>query len=148
MKRLALVAAVGLFALQQPMVAAEARQPCYTTAAMEADQAIRYMTDLMVVSSACQNQVYAKFRYRNQNAIRDYQHTMIRHFHSTARFDDWDTKLANDFSLQRNGQPTAQMCQQAAGMLARADTFDDARFRAFAASMAAAATKQYNKCGR
>ncbi|HVC50700.1 MAG TPA: hypothetical protein VND87_01625 [Stellaceae bacterium] len=147
MKRLALAAALGAMALQQPAVAA-VRGACYTSAAMEADQAIRYMTDLMVVSTACQDQVYVKFRLRNQDAIRDYQHTMISHFHGTARFDNWDTQLANELALKRNVLPTPQMCQQAAGMLARAGTLDTAGFRAFAAAMAAKATSMYHKCGR
>jgi len=147
MKRLALAAALGAMALQQPAVAA-VRGACYTPAAMEADQALRYMTDLMVVSTACQDQVYVKFRLRNQDAIRDYQHTMIRHFHGTSRFDDWDTRLANELALKRNVLPTPQMCQQAAGMLARAGTLDTAGFRAVAAGMAAQATSMYHKCGR
>jgi hypothetical protein len=147
MKRLVLAAAMAAVALQLP-VSAGARTACYSPAAMEADQAIRYLTDLMVVSSACQNAVYVEFRARNQVAIRDYQHTMIEHYHGTKGFDDWNTVIANEFSLKHNGVPTGQMCQQAAPMFAKASALDLAGFRAFAAGLATAATAQYQKCRR
>lgn len=147
MKRLVLAAALAAAAMQLP-VSAGARTACYSPAAMEADQAIRYLTDLMVVSSACQNAVYVEFRARNQAAIRDYQHTMIEHFHGTKGFDDWNTVLANEFSMQHSGQPTGQMCQQWAGNFARASGLDLAGFRAYAAGLATAASAQYTKCGR
>ena len=147
MKRLVLAAALAAAAALLP-AAAGAREPCYSASAMEADQAIRYLTDLMVVSSACQNAVYVEFRARNQAAIRDYQHTMIEHYHGTKRFDDWNTVLANDFSLKHNGQPTGLMCQQAAAMFAKASTLDLAGFRAYAAGLATAASAQYEKCRR
>jgi hypothetical protein len=147
MKRLVLAAVVAAAALQPP-VSAGAREPCFSPAAMEADQAIRYLTDLMVVSSACQNTVYVEFRARVQVAIRDYQHAMIEHFHSTRRFDDWNTVIANEFSMKHNGMPTAQMCQQEAQMFARASALDLAGFRAYAAGLAAAASAQYERCRR
>lgn len=147
MKRLVLAAVLAAAALQLP-ASAVARDACYSQAAMEADQAIRYLTDLMVVSSACQNAVYVEFRTRTQAAIRDYQHVMIEHFHGTKRFDDWNTVLANEFSLKHNGMPTAQMCQQSAPMFAKASALDLAGFRAFAAGLATAASAQYEKCRR
>jgi hypothetical protein len=147
MKRLVLAAALAAAALQLP-VSAGARETCYSPAAMEADQAIRYLTDLMVVSSACQNEVYVEFRARTQAAIRDYQHTMIEHFHGTKGFDDWNTVLANEFSMKRSGMPTGQMCQQEAPMFARASALDLAGFRAYAAGLATAASAQYEKCRR
>jgi hypothetical protein len=147
MKRLVLAAALAAAALQLP-VSAGARETCYSPAAMEADQAIRYITDLMVVSSSCQNAVYVEFRARNQVAIRDYQHTLIEHFHGTKGFDDWNTVLANEFSMKRSGVPTGQMCQQAAPMFAKASALDLAGFRAYAAGLATAASAQYVKCRR
>lgn len=147
MKRLVLAAVLAAAAVQLP-VSAVARDACFSQAAMEADQAIRYLTDLMVVSSACQNTVYVEFRARNQVAIRDYQHTMIEHFHGTKRFDDWNTVLANEFSMKHNNTPTGVMCQQSAPMFAKASALDLAGFRAFAAGLATAASAQYEKCRR
>jgi hypothetical protein len=145
MKRLVLAAAIAVVALQQP-VAAMAKGRCYSQAAMEADQAIRYLTDLMVVSSSCRDMIYGEFRARNQVAIRDYQHTLIQHYHGTKGFDDWNTVLANEFSMKRSALPTATMCQQSAAMLQKASKLDLAGFRAFAAGLATAASAQYEKC--
>jgi hypothetical protein len=147
MKRLVLAAALAAAALQLP-AAAMAKGACFSPAAMEADQAIRYITDLMVVSSACQNPVYGEFRARNQAAIRDYQHTLIVHFHGTKGFDNWNTVIANELSMQHNNTPTAVMCQQSTAMFARASSQDLAGFRAFAAGLATAASAQYEKCRR
>lgn len=147
MKRLVLAAALAVAAWQLP-VSAGAREPCFSPAAMEADQAIRYLTDLMVVSSACQNTVYVEFRARNQVAIRDYQHAMIEHFHSTKRFDDWNTVIANELSMKHNGTPTGVMCQQEAPMFQRAAALNLASFRAYAAGLATAASAQYERCRR
>ncbi|HEY1795642.1 MAG TPA: hypothetical protein VGG57_05945 [Stellaceae bacterium] len=148
MKRLVLAAALTAAAVQLPVSAgARTAAACYSPAAMEADQAIRYLTDLMVVSSACQNTVYVEFRARNQQAIRDYQHTLIAHYHGTKGFDDWNTVLANEFSMKHSGQPTGTLCQQWAPAFARASAFDLAGFRAYAAGLATAATAQYTKCG-
>jgi hypothetical protein len=147
MKRLVLAAAMAVAALQQP-VAAMAKGSCYSQAAMEADQAIRYLTDLMVVSSSCRDSIYGEFRARNQVAIRDYQHTLIEHYHGTKGFDDWNTVLANEYSMKRSALPTATMCQQSAAMLQKASTLDLAGYRAYAAGLATAASAQYQKCRR
>ena len=147
MKRLVLAAVLSVAALYQP-AAATARESCYSQAAMEADQAIRYMTDLMVISSSCQDTIYAEFRLRNQDAIRAYQKAMIEHYHGTKGFDDWNTLLANQFSMQHSTIPTGTMCQQSAALLAKARELDTAGFRAHAAGLAAAASAQYKKCGK
>ena len=140
MKRLVLAAAMVAMALQLP-AAAMARGSCYSQAAMEADQAIRYLTDLMVVSSSCRDSIYGQFRARNQ-------HTLIEHYHGTKGFDDWNTVLANEYSMKRSALPTATMCQQSAAMLQKASTLDLAGYRAYAAGLATAASAQYEKCRR
>ena len=57
MRRLVLIAALCAAMLQQSGWAAEkARAPkveCYTQSAIEAEQAIRFLTDVMVISSTC-----------------------------------------------------------------------------------------------
>lgn len=145
MKRLVLLAALALVALQPAAV--EARDACYTRTAMEADQAIRFMTDVMVISSACQDTVYAEFRLRNRVAIIGYQRAMIAHFHSTSRFDEWNTHLANEVSMKDNGVPTAKLCQESKPILAKASSLDTAGFRAYAAAQATSASAQYDECG-
>ncbi len=79
--------------------------------------------------------------------MRDYQHSMIEHYHGTKGFDDWNTVLANEFSMQHSGQPTGLLCQQWAAAFAKASALVLAGFRAYAAGLATAATAQYAKCG-
>ena len=104
----------------------------------EAEQALIFQTNLMVVSSACRDQTYAQFRYRNKDAIIAYQHTMIAHFrragyrNATAEFDRWNTSLANQIALKQGEIPTAQVCQQAVPMLKMASTLDGKSFRDYA----------------
>jgi hypothetical protein len=146
MKRLLVAAALACLAAGAgPAVSAES---CYSQAAMEADQAIRFLTELMVASSTCEDRVYPEFRLRNKDAIISYQKALIAHYHSTARFDAWNTALANEVSLRQNALPTSQVCQQAAALFAKAKTLDDGKFRAFAAAQAASASAQYRKCGK
>ena len=40
-----------------------------------------FLTDVMMVSSTCQDTIYAEFRLRNREAILAYQKAMIAHFH-------------------------------------------------------------------
>jgi hypothetical protein len=152
MRRLVLIAALGAAMMQQPGWAAEkARAPkveCYTQSAIEAEQAIRFLTDVMVISSTCQDTVYAEFRLRNRDAILAYQKAMIAHFHGTPGFDRWNTVISNQAAQKRAGVPSVQVCQQAADLLKQAGALDPPKFRAFAAAQAAAAGPQYPKCGK
>lgn len=141
MKRAAVVAALIAAAMLQPGMAAErkkaAHSACPSAAAAEAEQAIRFMTDVMVVSSACQDTIYAEFRLRNQEAIRAYQKTMIAHFHGNKGFDAWNTTLANQASQKHTGLPTAEICQKDAELLKTAQGLDPAGFRHYAQVQAA-----------
>src|SRR4051794_24689016 len=101
MKKLMVTAALagvlttGGLTAATPGWGADASSSCYTQSAIEAEQAIRYLTDVMVASSACQNTTYAEFRLRNRDAIVSYQKAMISHFRGEAPFDRWNTALAN-----------------------------------------------------
>ena len=96
----------------------------------EAERALIFQTNLMVVSSACRDPTYGQFRYRNKDAIIAYQRAMIAHFrragyrNAQAEFDRWNTILANQIALKQGEIPTAQVCQQAASMLQMANTLD------------------------
>jgi hypothetical protein len=145
----ALVAAVA----QQPAWAAGAKSSgasanCYSPSAIEAEQAIRFMTDVMVVSSACQDTIYAEFRLRNREPILAYQKAMMAHFHGAKNFDAWNTTLANQSAQRQAGLPTAEICQKAAEMMQRAKTLEPQSFRQYAAAQAQAAGAQYAKCSK
>ena len=149
MKRWALVAALVLTAaaLAQPGWAASKKAAaCPSQQAVEAEQAIRFLTDVMVASSACQNTTYAEFRLRNKDAIIAYQKVMIAHMHGAAAFDHWNTALANAAAQKEGAIPTGQFCQQSEPLMKQAGTLDTAGFRAYAAQQAAAAP-QTASCG-
>jgi hypothetical protein len=107
----------------------------------EAEQAIRYITDLMVASSACGNTIYGKFALRNRTTIIRYQNAMIARLRSKTAFDRWNTSLANQAALRQAGLPLAKFCQQEQPMLTQASTLDGKGFRAVVLAQAASAPK-------
>jgi len=147
MKKL-LAAALAACVLLPAGVASAADGRCYSPAAIEAEQAFHFIVDLMVASTNCRDQTYGLFQQRNREAIIAYQKTMIAHFHGNAAFDAWDTALANDASMKHAGQSMTVACQQAADIIKTAATLDNKGFRAYAASLAAAAKAQYHTCGK
>ncbi|MGD9617231.1 MAG: hypothetical protein AB7H90_18705 [Alphaproteobacteria bacterium] len=148
MKKLAVAAALvgGLFAAT-PGWGADARSSCYSQAAIEAEQAIRYITDVMVASSACQTTDYAEFRLRNKDAIIAYQKAMISHFRGAPAFDTWNTAIANVAAQKQATVNLGVFCQQAEALMKHAKALDPTAFRAHAAAQAAATGAQYTKCG-
>lgn len=151
MRRLVLIAAacVAVMAQQSAGAAERARAAaCYTSSAIEAEQAIRFLTDVMIVSTTCQDTVYAEFRLRNRDPILAYQKAMIAHFHGNPGFDRWNTVIANEAAQKRAGMPSTVVCQQSVDLEKQASALDPPKFRAFAAAQAAAASATYPKCGR
>ena len=149
MKKFVLVAAATLLVAGsvQPGWAARKAPSCAKPAAAgEAEQAIRYITDLMVASSACQNTIYAEFALRNRTAIIRYQKAMIVHLHGTKAFDAWDTRIANEAAQRQAVVPPAQFCQQAAPLLQQASAMDIKAFEAVAAAQAARAQPAVATC--
>jgi hypothetical protein len=146
------VLAAAIVAAASSSAALSAEKNCYSAADIEAEQAILFQTDLMVISSACRDTVYGEFRSRNKDAIIRYQNAMIEHFRRTGArnpkgaFDTWQTSLANDASRKQSVVPTAQVCQQATEMLKLASTFDAKAFHDYAVAHAASATGNHPKC--
>ena len=143
-----LVAALVAAFLYQPVGSAVAAPACYSSAAIEAEEAIRFITDLMVASTACRDQTYGLFQQRNKDAIIAYQKALITHFHGNAAFDRWNTALANESSIKQAGKSTTQVCESAAQIMKQAAAFDVKSFRAFAAAAAVTAAPRYTKCGK
>jgi hypothetical protein len=150
MRRLVVIAALcaATMAQQSAAAAQRGRADCYTPSAIEAEQAIRFLTDVMIVSTTCQDTVYAEFRLRNRDPILAYQKAMIAHFHGAPGFDRWNTVLANEAAQKRAGMPSTVVCQQSVDLEKQASTLDPPKFRAFAAAQAAAAGASYPHCGR
>jgi hypothetical protein len=144
-----LFAAAALAAsLVLPAGGAIAADSCYTTSALEAEQGMRFLINLMVASTACHDQTYGLFQQRNQETVLSYQRTLISHFHGNAAYDRWDTALANTAAMRDAGKSAPQACQEEADVLKKAAAMDNAGFRAYAASLATAAeaTGHYQKC--
>ena len=119
-----------------PAGAARAADACYSAAALEAEQGMRFLIDLMVASTACRDQTYGQFQQRNQETVRAYQKALISQFHGNAAYDRWDTALANGAAKHEAGKTAPQACQEAADVLKKAAAMDNAGFRAYAASLA------------
>jgi hypothetical protein len=148
------VLAVAVCAAASLHAASAAERSCYSAMDLEAEQAIVFQTNLMVVSSACRDTVYGEFRARNTSAIIRYQKIMIDHFrregfrNAQSRFDSWNTSLANEIALKQGATPTAVVCQQAAEMLRMASTLDAKGLHDYAVAQAASPAETHPRCGR
>lgn len=150
MKKSVMIAALFALAVAHPVWAAKkaAKPACTPPSAVEAEHALRFMTELGIASNACSSiAIYADFRTRNRDAIVGYQKTMIQHLHGNAAFDKWNTILANQLAQRQSSMVPAQFCQQAMPLLEQAKTLDMAKYRAYAAQQAAADT-QIVKCAK
>ena len=152
MRKVLLAAAACIAASLQTASAADGS--CYSATDQEAEQAIVFQTNLMVVSSACRDEVYGLFRARNKDAIIRYQKIMINHFRregyrdAQGRFDSWNTSLANEIALKQGVMPTSQVCQQAADMLKMAGTLDAKGLHDYAVAQAASPAETHPQCRR
>jgi hypothetical protein len=150
MKKVFLAAA--LMAAASVATASAADRECYSPADIEAEQALLFQTNLMVISSACRDTVYGEFRARNTAAILRYQNAMIEHFRRTgarnpkSAFDTWQTSLANEAARKQAVIPTGQFCQQSTEMLKMASTLDTKAFHDYV--VAHAVDGVHPKCTR
>lgn len=146
MKRFIVAALTAAMLL--PAGVARAADGCYSAAAIEAEQGMRFLINLMVVSTACRDQSYGLFQQRNKATVLMYQKAMITQLHGNAAYDRWDTALANEFASKQAGKSGPQACQESAEIIKTASAMDDKGFRAYAASLAANAKAQYRICGK
>jgi len=152
MRKIILAAALLAAASSQSVSAAD--RQCYSPADVEAEQAILFQTNLMVISSACKDTVYGEFRARNQAAIIQYQKAMIDHFRRTGSrnaqsdFDRWNTSLANEISLKQGTLPMAQVCEQTSETLKLGRTLDAKGFHDYAVAKATSAADSHPRCAR
>ena len=152
MRKVVLAAALFTAASSQGVSAAD--RQCYSAADVEAEQAILFQTNLMVISSACKDTVYGEFRARNQAAIIQYQKAMIDHFRRTgsrnaqSEFDRWNTSLANEISLKQGTLPMSQICEQTSETLKLGRTLDTKGLHDYAVAKATSSTDSHPRCAR
>lgn len=148
MKKGAIVAVLMLGSI----AAANAATQCYRSSDIEADQAVRYQTSLMVLSDSCGSPSYTDFIHRNADLVSRYQHQLIGFFgradarHATDVFDRFMTRLANQTALGIGDQPLGSVCGSAVDFLAQAGSFAAEDFRRFIAAQAIAKRKDYPSC--
>jgi hypothetical protein len=145
-------ASAAVLLLGSAALAAAAAPQCLAPNEIEAEQAVRFQTELMVVSDTCGAQTYTQFARRNRTTLVDYQQQVIDRFrrdgtpHAEAKFDSYLTRLANEVSLRTGAQPVAAMCRDAASFLATAETLGGDEFRRYIAQQAAVHKADYRRC--
>jgi hypothetical protein len=133
--------------------AATQQGECYSGAEIEADQAVRFQTQLMVVSDICRDPTYTSFSQRVREALAAYQRQLVDHYRRIGggsgerSFDTFMTRLANEFSLAAGHQSVTQVCQGAASLLATANGFaSSADFRRYIEAQTATNRGGYVSC--
>jgi hypothetical protein len=145
-------AAAAVF-LASAALAQAAPKQCFAPSDIEAETAVRFQAELMVMSDTCGTRTYTDFARRNRSALIDYQKQVIERFrrsgqaHADVRFDNYLTRLANEVSLRSGTQPVATVCRNAAQLLATAEKLNDDGFRRYVADSAAVHRADYRSCG-
>ena len=148
----AAVAALALMVLCGGSIADAATTGCYRHAEAVADQAIRYTTEIMVMSDTCRNETYDRFAQRNRASLVSFQESLKEHFRRTsgrraqATLDTFMTHLANEAALRTGTQEINQVCAVAVQFLATADTLSDDGFRQYAETQVKAHGGDYKFC--
>ena len=125
---------------------------CYRSDEIEADQAVRFQTQLMVASNSCGSQSYTEFTHRNASTLAAYQQKMIGYFRrvsgrgADSAFDRFITSLANKEALSAGRETVSVLCTRSADLLSKGQTFGRDDFVHYVAQQAAAAKGTYPTC--
>src|SRR5579885_620404 len=130
---------------------AASHQACYSPPDIEAEQAVRFQTQLMVLSDLCRDPSYTNFSQRVHDALSAYQRQLVDHFRRTGAgaaeraLDTFMTRLANEFSLASGRQTLTEVCKgSAAQMIATANSLNSsADFRHYIAAQAVSSSASY-----
>ena len=150
--RKSLAAAAALVLALAAALPARAASPCFKQADIEADQAVRYQTELMVLSDTCNVTNYRDFTVRNRDVIVAYQHQLIDHFRRTgahspeASLDKFLTQIANELSMRSGSEQRPVICAESATFLAEAAKLDGSEFKSHASELATEHADSYRVC--
>jgi hypothetical protein len=145
---------VSLLVLSCVATTATAAPRCYLTQEIEADQAVQFQTELMVVSDTCKVPSYTDFSRRNRGEIVAYQHALMERFrrggerHADTALETYLTHLANEVALRSGQMPPATLCAQSATWLTAADAYGPEDFHHLAAARAVDHRASYVSCER
>lgn len=145
------VAAAALALLLCGSSIGNAATPCFRHAEAVADQAIRYTTEIMVMSDTCRNETYDRFAQRNRSELVRFQELLKEHFRRTggnaqSKLDTFMTHLANEAALRTGTQDINQVCSVAVQFLATADTMSGDGFQKYAESQVVEHGHDYKFC--
>lgn len=149
--RVAAAAALALLIGCGGSIADAASPSCFRHAEAVADQAIRYTTEVMVMSDTCHNTTYERFAQRQRGELVKFQDLMKQHFrraggNAQSKLDTFLTHLANESALRAGTQNINQVCSVAVQFLATADAMSDESFRQYAESQAKDHGHEYKFC--
>src|SRR5215470_18932398 len=116
------------------------RAACFSNADLEAEIAVRFQAQLMVLSDICRDTTYGLFTQRNRDAIMGYQRQMIDHFKRAGErradifFENYMTRLANQESIASGKRTPREICQPSNTLIVTANKISTPKeFRDFAA---------------
>ncbi len=144
-------AALALLVCCGGSLADAASSGCYRRSEAVADQALKYTTEVMVMSDTCRNPTYDRFAQRNRAQLVEFQDSMKAHFGRTgrnaqAKLDAFMTHLANELALRTGIQNIGQVCAVAVQFLATADTMSGEGFRHYAENQVKEHGAEYRFC--
>ena len=132
--------------------AAQGRVKCHQPSDIEAEQAILFQTELMVVAEACRDKAYIDFLRRNKDQVIAYQKQMIEFFRRQGEskadiaFDSWHTRLANQSALRNSQVPVSVLCTEGKTLLETANMLKPKDFKSYAAEKANLHRQYYVAC--
>jgi hypothetical protein len=143
--------ALALFALCYGSVADAASSACYRRSEAAADQAIKYTTEVMVMSDTCRNPTYERFAQRQRTELVRFQDLLKQHFkrqggNAQSKLDTFMTHLANESALRTGVQDIGQVCSVAVQFLATADALSTDGFRQYAEGQVNEHGHEYKFC--
>lgn len=144
-------AALALLLCFGGSLADAASSGCYRRSEAVADQALKYTTEVMVMSDTCRNPTYDRFAQRNRAQLVQFQDAMKEHFrrsgrNAQAKLDAFMTHLANESALRTGVQDIGQVCAVAVQFLATADTMSGEGFRQYAEGKVREHSAEYPFC--
>jgi hypothetical protein len=144
-------AALALLICCGGSIADAASSSCFRRAEAVADQAIRYTTEIMVMSDTCRNETYDRFAQRNRPELVKFQDLLKQHFrraggNAQSKLDTFMTHLANEAALRTGTQDINQVCSVAVQFLATADTLSGDGFQQYAESQVKEHGRDYKFC--
>jgi hypothetical protein len=125
---------------------------CFHADALEAWQAVRYMTELMVLNDTCRVHVYESFIKRNFAALDAYHRELVAHFraagdrHPEDTVDRYVTHAANEVSEQDGAMTTADLCAGKASYFANAESLAGDKFHHFVADLVNKQKSDFRPC--